>query len=125
MCISDWRSDVCSSDLVAPLDAAGPDDVSFLDNRRYVGQFGASKAGACIVSPELAERAPPGMALLLTRRPYRGYAKVAQAFYPTPRPRPGVHASAVVGDGAVIGEGREKIGRASGRARGCRDGEIP
>src|SRR3546814_7064255 len=70
---------------VAPLDAAGPDDVSFLDNRRYVGQFGASKAGACIVSPELAERAPPGMALLLTRRPYRGYAKVAQAFYPTPR----------------------------------------
>src|SRR3546814_9602211 len=48
---------------VAPLDAAGPDDVSFLDNRRYVGQFGASKAGACIVSPELAERAPPGMAL--------------------------------------------------------------
>src|SRR3546814_20166452 len=86
MCISDWRSDVCSSDLVAPLDTAGPDDVSFLDNRRYVGQFGASKAGACIVSPELAEREPPGMALLLTRRPYRGSAKVTQAIYPAPRP---------------------------------------
>ena len=75
---------------VAPLDAAGPDDLSFLDNRRYLGQFEESKAGACIVDPELAERAPAGMALLLTSRPYRGYAKVAQAFYPAPRPRPGV-----------------------------------
>lgn len=110
---------------VAPLDTAGPDDVSFLDNRRYVGQFSESKAGACIVSPELAERAPPGMALLLARRPYRGYAKVAQAFYPAPRPRPGVHASAVVGDGAVIGEGSEigpgvVIGAGAEIGRGCR-----
>src|SRR3546814_6973567 len=92
---------------VAPLDGAGPDDVGFLDNRRYLGQFAESKAGACIVSPELAERAPAGMQLLLTRRPYRGYAKVAQAFYPPPRPRPGVHPSAVVDASAVIGEGSE------------------
>ena len=75
---------------VAPLDAAGPDDVSFLDNRRYVDQFRESRAGACIVDPELADRAPEGMALLLTKRPYRGYAKLAQAFYPLPQPRPGL-----------------------------------
>ena len=41
---------------VAPLDAAGPDDVSFLDNRRYLDQFRESRAGACIVDPELADR---------------------------------------------------------------------
>src|SRR3546814_1978365 len=56
---------------VAPLDVAGPDDVGFLDNRRYLGQFAESKAGACIVSPELAERAPAGMQLLLDRKSTR------------------------------------------------------
>lgn len=110
---------------VAPLDAAGPDDVSFLDNRRYLGQFSRSKAGACIVSPELAERAPPGMQLLLTRRPYRGYARVAQAFYPQPKPRPGVHPSAVVDPSARIGEDSEigpgvVIGPGAEIGRGCR-----
>ena len=82
---------------VAALDTAGPDDVSFLDNRRYIGQFLKSKAGACIVDPEFAERAPPGMVLLLTKRPYRGYAKVAQAFYPLPQPRAGAGAGPVGG----------------------------
>ncbi|WP_340119105.1 UDP-3-O-(3-hydroxymyristoyl)glucosamine N-acyltransferase [Pelagibius sp. 7325] len=110
---------------VAPLDSAGPDDVSFLDNRRYLGQFAESKAGACIVSPELAERAPPGMLLLLARRPYRGYAKVAQAFYPLPRPRPGVHPSAVVDPSASVGEGSELgagvvVGPGAEIGRGCR-----
>ena len=110
---------------VAPLDAAGPDDVSFLDNRRYLGQFSESKAGACIVSPEFAERAPAGMLLLLTERPYRGYAKVAQAFYPLPRPRPGIHPSAVVDAGATVGEGSELgpgvvVGAGAEIGRGCR-----
>jgi UDP-3-O-[3-hydroxymyristoyl] glucosamine N-acyltransferase len=110
---------------VAPLDTAGPDDVSFLDNRRYLGQFTQSKAGACIVAPEFAERAPPGMLLLLTQRPYRGYAKVAQAFYPQPKPRPGVHPTAVVEASARIGEGSEigagvVIGPDAEIGRGCR-----
>ena len=110
---------------VAPLDTAGPDDVSFLDNRRYIGQFTESRAGACIVDPEFADRAPAGMLLLLTKRPYRGYAKVAQAFYPLPPARPGVHPSAVVDAGASLGEGSEVgpgvvIGAAAVIGRGCR-----
>ena len=110
---------------VAPLDTAGPDDVSFLDNRRYLAQFSGSRAGACVVAPEFAERAPAGMALLLSQRPYRSYAKLAQAFYPQPRPRPGVHPTAVVEPGAVIGEGSEigpgvVIGAGASIGRGCR-----
>jgi UDP-3-O-[3-hydroxymyristoyl] glucosamine N-acyltransferase len=110
---------------VAPLDSAGPDDFSFLDNRRYVAQFCASKAGACIVDPEFAGRAPAGMALLVTPRPYRGYAKVAQAFYPLPRPRAGGHPSAVVEASASVGEGSEigagvVVGAAAEIGRGCR-----
>ena len=112
---------------VAPLDSAGLEDVSFLDNRRYVEQFEQSKAGACIVDPEFAERAPEGMKLILTKRPYRGYAKVAQAFYPAQAPVPGSHPSAVVDDSASVGEGSELgagvvVGPGTKIGRGCRLG---
>jgi len=110
---------------VAPLETAGPADVSFLDNRRYVAQFCESKAGACIVDPEFADRAPAGMALLLTKKPYRGYARVAQAYYPLPQPQPGVHLSAIVDPSASVGEGTELgagvvVGARAEIGRGCR-----
>ena len=35
---------------VAPLDSAGPDDLTFLDNSKYVGQFETTRAGAAFVS---------------------------------------------------------------------------
>jgi UDP-3-O-[3-hydroxymyristoyl] glucosamine N-acyltransferase len=90
---------------VAPLDAAGPADVSFLDNKRYVAQFQASAAGACIVAPSHAERAPEGMALLLTPKPYRAYALVARAFYPKAAFGVGQHPTALVDPSAQIGAG--------------------
>ncbi len=114
-------------DEVAPLDRAGPTQVSFLDNKRYVGQFRVSAAGACIVAPKYAGQAPAGMALLITSNPYRAYALVAQAFYPAPAPRPGRHPSAVVDPSARIGEGAEigpgvVIGAGVEIGAGCRIG---
>ena len=90
---------------VAPLDVAGPGQVSFLDNRKYVTAFEASKAAACIVSPALSDRAPAGMALLLSDTPYRGYARIAHAFYPGEADDAGVHPAAVVDGSAVLGAG--------------------
>jgi UDP-3-O-[3-hydroxymyristoyl] glucosamine N-acyltransferase len=90
---------------VAPLDQAGPADVSFLDNKRYVDQFAVSAAGACVVAPKFAERAPEGMALLLTPNPYRAYALVARAFYPEPKVSAGRHPTALIDPTARIGEG--------------------
>lgn len=112
---------------VAPLAVAGPADVSFFDNRRYLGQFEESKAGACIVDPEFAARAPAGMALLLTKRPYRGYAKVAQAFYPPPSVEGSLHPSALVDPSASLGEGcilepGVVIGKEAKIGHGCRIG---
>ena len=92
---------------VAPLDRAGPGELSFLDNKKYLASFAASGAGACVVHPDLAARAPAGMALLLSRKPYRTYALCAQAFYPRTRPRGGVSPAAHVDPTAVIGEGTE------------------
>jgi UDP-3-O-[3-hydroxymyristoyl] glucosamine N-acyltransferase len=90
---------------VAPLDAAGPDEVSFLDNPRYVAAFRASRAGACLVEPGRAAAAPEGMALLVTPTPYHAYARVAQAFYPEPAPDGGRAPSAVIDPTARIGAG--------------------
>ena len=92
---------------VAPLDSAGPEDLSFLDNRRYADVFAASGAGACVVAPEFMDRAPAGMALLLSDEPYRAYALAARAFYPEPPPVPISHPSAVIAANAVIGAGCE------------------
>lgn len=67
---------------VAPLEAAGPEDVSFLENRKYIEAFVRSRAGAAFIDESAVERAPPGMALLVSREPYKAYALAAQAFYP-------------------------------------------
>src|SRR5205814_2884705 len=70
---------------VAPLETAGPADVSFLENRRYIEAFVRSRAGAAFVDEKTVERAPPGMALLVSKEPYKSYALAAQAFYPPPQ----------------------------------------
>lgn len=90
---------------VAPLESATSSDVSFLDNKKYVAAFQASTAGLCVVAPEMADKAPAGMALLLSKDPYRAYARIAQAFYPVPAPEPWVAPTAWVDPGATIGEG--------------------
>jgi UDP-3-O-[3-hydroxymyristoyl] glucosamine N-acyltransferase len=94
---------------VQPLQAAGVDDVSFLENKLYADAFMHSAAGACLVDAKYAERAPQGMALLVTAEPYRAYARVAQAFYPktcfTHAPEPGIHAGAHIHDTATVGAG--------------------
>jgi len=92
---------------VAALDDAGPDDVSFLDNKRYVDNFRRSRAGACVVEPAYADAAPAGMALLLSETPYRAYALIAQAYYPEPKPNGRRHPSASIDPTAVVGEGTQ------------------
>ncbi len=89
---------------VAPLDVAGPDELSFLDNPKYVDAFRSSNAGACVVAAKLAGDAPSGMAVLLSERPYRSYAHIAKAFYPDAKSEaPNVHLSAIVDPAATIG----------------------
>jgi UDP-3-O-[3-hydroxymyristoyl] glucosamine N-acyltransferase len=112
---------------VAPLEAAGPDHIAFLDNKRYLEAFRASRAGACVVEPDVAEKAPPGMALLLTEQPYRAYALIARAFCPEepeawehPAASP-IDPSATIGEGTVLGPG-VVIGPRAEIGRSCRIG---
>ncbi len=87
---------------VAPLETAGPGDVTFLDNRKYIDAFARSCAGAAFVDKRLIGKAPAGMALLIAADPYKAFARAAQAFYPatpvTPRRAP----SAVIDPAAAV-----------------------
>ncbi len=90
---------------VAPLELAGPCEVSFLDNKRYFPVLETSQAGACIIEPQHASRAPADMALILCAAPAKAYAWVARAFYPVPAADQGVHSTALIDGSAKIGEG--------------------
>ncbi|MEQ8194250.1 MAG: UDP-3-O-(3-hydroxymyristoyl)glucosamine N-acyltransferase [Rhodospirillales bacterium] len=111
---------------VAPLSTAGPEHVSFLDNKRYTGEFRKSRAGACVVRPDVAA-APKGMALLTTPEPYVAYARIAALFYPAATDANTVSAAAHVDPGATVGEGCRidagaVIGPGAVLGAGCRIG---
>jgi UDP-3-O-[3-hydroxymyristoyl] glucosamine N-acyltransferase len=95
------QADLCLDD-VAPLDSAGPGQISFLDNKKYLDAFRQSEAAACLVRSDMAAQAPSGMELILCQDPYRAYAMVASLFYPAPTPLPRVAPTAAIDPSARI-----------------------
>jgi UDP-3-O-[3-hydroxymyristoyl] glucosamine N-acyltransferase len=104
---------------VRPLAEAQPQHLSFLDNRKYMPQLRETRAGACLIAPDFAERVPATTVALATKAPYRGFAAALQIFYPealqpkaamTRAGEPLVHPSAQVADGALV-EAGAVIGR--------------
>jgi UDP-3-O-[3-hydroxymyristoyl] glucosamine N-acyltransferase len=87
---------------VAPLQSAGPDQVSFLDNRRYAEALEKTMAGAVIVHPDMRERVPTTTIPIITTAVYEGWARVAALFHPAPSLCPGVHRSAVIAETARV-----------------------
>jgi UDP-3-O-[3-hydroxymyristoyl] glucosamine N-acyltransferase len=96
---------------VAPLDRAGPDEITFLDNPKYKAALAATKAGAAIVRPSHADAASPATVLLLCEDPYRAYALCARLFYPMIAATTGIspashiHPDAAIAPGAQIAPG--------------------
>ena len=66
---------------IAPLDSAGPSDISFLDNSKYLDAFANTRAGACLIAPRFAASAPRGPALLETPHPYPAFVAVTRKLY--------------------------------------------
>jgi UDP-3-O-[3-hydroxymyristoyl] glucosamine N-acyltransferase len=87
---------------VAPLETAGPGDVTFLNNRKYTDAFIASQAGAAFVAAAMAPRAPGGMAVLVSPEPYKAFALAVQAFYPAEPVVPTRAPSAVIDSSAIV-----------------------
>jgi UDP-3-O-[3-hydroxymyristoyl] glucosamine N-acyltransferase len=87
---------------VAPLDRAGPDDLSFLAARRYLQYFQRSSAAIVLCKPDLVAEAAAGPACrVLVRDPHVALLAVIPALYPEPAWDPGIHRTAVLGAGVV------------------------
>ncbi len=94
-------SDLLLSGL-ASLEAAGPDQPSFLGGARHAPVFEQSRAGAVLVSADLQGRVPPGTMALAVTDPLAGWAQAAALFHPVPTAEVGIHSSAVVAETAII-----------------------
>jgi UDP-3-O-[3-hydroxymyristoyl] glucosamine N-acyltransferase len=110
---------------VAPIDRAGPGDLTFLDNPRYAATLSQTRASAVLLQPRYSARAPAGCVALSTGEPYRAFAQVLIRLFPSAAspgstfaeagvsPRASVHPAArleagvTVDPGAIIGPGAQ------------------
>ncbi len=89
---------------VAPLDRAGPGDLTFLAAGRYLPYFHASHAGAVLLTEEHRAAEPGPSTRIVVDDPHRAMLAVVRVLYPPRERRPSVHATAVVGAGARLGK---------------------
>ena len=92
---------------VAPLGAAGPEDLAYLEGKRHVAALRATRAGAVLVGQDFAGEVPEGSVALVTPTPQLSFARAAALFHPRPAPVPGIHPTACIAADAVVGEGCE------------------
>jgi UDP-3-O-[3-hydroxymyristoyl] glucosamine N-acyltransferase len=85
---------------VAPLEEAGPAQISFFSNKKYRRAFDASRAGAVVVEPD-AEVAP-GRTVLKVRNAYLAFAKISTLFHPPREALPEVSPEAAVHPSARV-----------------------
>ncbi len=96
---------------LAPLDTAGPRDLSFLSHPKYQSQLSQSQAACVIVTAQFKELALSRGACIVTDDPYHYFAKLTQfwkkqtapALKAKIHPSAVVDAEAIVADSAVIG----------------------
>lgn len=87
---------------VAPLEDAGPRDLSYMDNARYAAALAATRAGICLVSPRFAARVPGGTVRLVVKEPYRVYAAVLARLYPAALKPGSLFGAAGANPGSII-----------------------
>ncbi|MFH5923714.1 UDP-3-O-(3-hydroxymyristoyl)glucosamine N-acyltransferase [Roseomonas xinghualingensis] len=92
---------------VGTLKSAGPDDVTFLDGRRWLPDLRESRAGAVILAEENRHDVPEGMIALISPTPILAFARIAAALHPPLASNGTRHPTAVVAEDAQIGEGCE------------------
>lgn len=85
----------------APLEDAGPGDVSFVAGKKYLGLLARTRAAAVVMRD--ADGAPPGLNLVLAGNPELAFARILGALRPQAFPPPGVHPKAEVHPGARLG----------------------
>ena len=103
---------------VAGIDEAGPGDLTFVSNRKYISHIPNTRASAIILGEDIPEVAIPS---LRTDDPYLAFARALELFFVPAPPEPGIHPTAVVSGDARLEPGA-CVGAYSVVGRGCRIG---
>ena len=95
---------------IASLDEASTEDISFLGNTKYHGQFLETKAGVVIV-PVGLEDGPEGVALIAAENPSYAFGLAVKHFTAVHARKftPGVHPKAVIDDSVVVDLSKVRI----------------
>lgn len=92
---------------VAPLDAAGPEHLAYIDSRKTLPALKSTRAGAVLITESLAESVPEAdrpMSLVLVDDPQAAFIAVMLLFRPLPpRSTAGISPQALISDGATLG----------------------
>jgi UDP-3-O-[3-hydroxymyristoyl] glucosamine N-acyltransferase len=86
---------------VASIEAAGPDDLTFIDGARGLAKADATRAG-CILVPEGVSL--PRSTTVAVPRPKLSFIRVATLLRPKPAAQPGIHPTAVVDPQAKLAD---------------------
>lgn len=87
-------------DRLAPLSSASAQSLSFYAQSAYRQALTDTAASAVLLRPEDAPLSP--CAVLITEHPEAVFAALLAHFYPEPLPAPGIHPTAVIGQGCTI-----------------------
>ncbi len=85
---------------IATLDSAQSDRIAFLANSKYRAQLATTHAGAVILGEPDADATT--LPRVVCDNPYAYFAKVSALLNPPPQLEPGIHPSAVIGNGAKV-----------------------
>jgi UDP-3-O-[3-hydroxymyristoyl] glucosamine N-acyltransferase len=115
---------------VAPIDHAGPSDLTFIENNKYLDALATTHAGACLMPARFEIRAPDSLMVLRTPEAFQAFVTVHSELYPqslrpgslfesndiapnaTIHPTARVENNVTIDPGAVIGP-RAEIGAGS------------
>ncbi len=90
---------------VAPLESAGPTELTFLANVRYRTAVAATRAGAIVLTAADHAALKPAAAVVVCEQTYAWFAFAAQALEQPFVRAPGIHAGAHVDPAAKLGNG--------------------
>lgn len=106
-----------------PLEQAGPEELGILSNKRYARFAAECRAGAVLVSADLADTLPAGATRIVVQDAGAVLPSVLERLHPErPEPPPTVHPTAVLGPGVELGA-RVAVGPYAVLGEGARVGE--
>ena len=80
--VLNFNSSAEAISVALPIETAGRDAISFLDNTKYLPFLNTTNAGAVICSKTHAKNAPANLCILVHNSPYRAYAKILRMLFP-------------------------------------------